>query len=150
MMKKKSAETDQTENLRMAFRIFDKDKSGYIEAREIIWLTTTLGQGLTQDELDIFMKEADLDGDGRLNYEEFCRIMTKMWNMQSIKGLKNIMSSSNFSINTHFKTKHCSTTLWMATASLIMALVQSDRGLIIGWPPLITESRDRESMNGHH
>ena len=65
------------QDLREAFRIFDKDRSGFIEAREIIAVTTTLGQALDKDELEAFMAEADLDGDGRLNYEEFCRIMTK-------------------------------------------------------------------------
>ncbi len=66
-----------SQDLREAFRIFDKDRSGFIEAREIIAVTTTLGQALTKDELTAFMAEADLDGDGRLNYEEFCKIMTK-------------------------------------------------------------------------
>ena len=65
------------QDLREAFRIFDKDRSGFIEAREIISVTTTLGQVLSKDELEEFMAEADLDGDGRLDYEEFCRIMTK-------------------------------------------------------------------------
>ena len=65
------------QDLREAFRIFDKDRSGYIEAKEIMTVTTTLGQVLSKDELEAFMKEADLDGDGRLNYEEFVKIMTK-------------------------------------------------------------------------
>ena len=40
-------------------------------------MTTTLGQALTNEELEAFMAEADLDGDGRLNYEEFAKVMTK-------------------------------------------------------------------------
>ncbi|XP_040578521.1 neo-calmodulin [Lepeophtheirus salmonis] len=75
MMKKKSSETDQTEDLREAFRIFDKNKSGYIEAKEIISVTTTMGQVLTPEELETFMQEADLDGDGKLDYNEFVKIM---------------------------------------------------------------------------
>ena len=61
--------------LREAFRMFDKDKSGYIDAKEIQTVTTTLGEKLTEDELNEFMREADLDGDGRLNYNEFVNIM---------------------------------------------------------------------------
>lgn len=42
-------------------------------------MTTTLGQALTKEELEQFMAEADLDGDGKLNYEEFVKVMTKDW-----------------------------------------------------------------------
>eukprot|EP00095_Tigriopus_kingsejongensis_P008388 snap_masked-scaffold9_size846264-processed-gene-2.1 protein:Tk08388 transcript:snap_masked-scaffold9_size846264-processed-gene-2.1-mRNA-1 annotation:"Calmodulin" len=73
MMKRKSAETDQTEALREAFRIFDKDRSGFIEIKEIISVTSTLGQALTREELEAFMKEADLNGDGKIDYEEFAK-----------------------------------------------------------------------------
>ena len=64
-------------DLREAFRIFDKDKSGYIDGKEIIEITGTLGQALTDEELEAFMAEADLDGDGKLDYNEFVQMMTK-------------------------------------------------------------------------
>ena len=67
------------QDLREAFRIFDKNHNGYIDAKEIIAVTTTLGQALTKEELEQFMAEADLDGDGKLNYEEFVKVMTKDW-----------------------------------------------------------------------
>ena len=57
--------------------MFDKDKSGYIDGKEIILLTSTLGQALSNDELQAFMAEADLDGDGKLDYNEFVKMMTK-------------------------------------------------------------------------
>ena len=56
--------------------MFDKNKDGYIEMKELRWVTTTLGQRLTNEEVDAFMREADTDGDGKLNYEEFARMMT--------------------------------------------------------------------------
>ena len=59
--------------------MFDKDKSGYIDGKEIIMVTSTLGQALSQDELEAFMAEADLDGDGKLDYNEFVQMMTKNW-----------------------------------------------------------------------
>ena len=56
--------------------MFDKDKSGYIEAKEIASVAFALGEALTENELKEFMKDADLDGDGRLNYNEFVKAMT--------------------------------------------------------------------------
>merc|ERR1711997_356272 len=44
MMKKKSSETDQMESLKEAFKISDKNRNGYIEAKELKSVTTTLGQ----------------------------------------------------------------------------------------------------------
>ena len=58
--------------------MFDKDKSGYIDGKEILTVTSTLGQALSQDELETFMKEADLDGDGKLDYNEFVKMMTRV------------------------------------------------------------------------
>jgi calmodulin len=57
--------------------LFDKDKSGYIEAREIRELTTTLGMPLTTSELEDFMNMADQNGDGKLDYNEFVKAMMK-------------------------------------------------------------------------
>ena len=72
----KTEKINNLKALREAFRIFDKDKSGYIEAREIALTAQALGEALSEAELREFMAEADLDGDGRLNYNEFVKIMT--------------------------------------------------------------------------
>ena len=40
-------------------------------------MTSTLGHALTDDELEAFIAEADLDGDGKLDYNEFVQMMTK-------------------------------------------------------------------------
>lgn len=34
-----------------------------------------LGEHLTEEELEEMIREADLDGDGQVNYEEFVKIM---------------------------------------------------------------------------
>ena len=98
MMKRKSSETDQLEvmskifgilkcffknwffqSLKEAFKIFDKNKNGYIEAKELKSVTTTLGSMLTDEEFDEFWREADINNDGKLDYEEFIKIMSQYW-----------------------------------------------------------------------
>ncbi len=43
--------------------------------RPAIVLFYRMGQVLTSDEADEFMKEADLNGDGKLDYDEFVKMM---------------------------------------------------------------------------
>ncbi|CAI9151080.1 unnamed protein product [Rangifer tarandus platyrhynchus] len=59
-----------------AFRVFDKDGSGYISAAELSHVMTNLGEKLTDEEVDEMIREADIDGDGQVNYEEFVQMMT--------------------------------------------------------------------------
>ena len=65
--------------LKEAFKIFDKNKNGFIEAKELKTVTTTLGEKLTDEEFGEFWKEADVNSDGKLDYNEFVKAMTKYW-----------------------------------------------------------------------
>ena len=67
---------DHFQELRQAFSLFDKNNDGYIDAKELVHCTTTLGQTLSPEEVKSFLAEADLDGDGKLNYMEFAKMMT--------------------------------------------------------------------------
>ncbi|KAL2535955.1 Calmodulin [Forsythia ovata] len=64
-------DTDSEEELKEAFRVFDKDQNGFISAAELRHVMTNLGEKLTDDEVDEMIREADVDGDGQINYEEF-------------------------------------------------------------------------------
>ncbi|CAL5413408.1 unnamed protein product [Camellia sinensis] len=68
-------ETDAEEELKEAFKVFDKDQNGYISANELRHVMINLGEKLTDEEVDQMIKEADLDGDGQVNYEEFVKMM---------------------------------------------------------------------------
>lgn len=112
-------DTDSEEELKEAFKVFDKDENGFISAAEVsnhvllknllalsavfsfffiyifsafkhlktldsytflnFWqlrhVMTNLGEKLTDEEVDEMIREADVDGDGQVNYEEFVKMM---------------------------------------------------------------------------
>nr|BAW98169.1 luminescent protein GeNL(Ca2+)-520 [synthetic construct] len=76
MMARKMKDTDSEEEIREAFRVFDKDGNGYISAAQLRHVMTNLGVKLTDEEVDEMIREADIDGDGQVNYEEFEQMMT--------------------------------------------------------------------------
>ncbi|XP_026313142.1 calmodulin-3 isoform X1 [Piliocolobus tephrosceles] len=53
-----------------------QDGNGYISAAELRHVMTNLGEKLTDEEVDEMIREADIDGDGQVNYEEFVQMMT--------------------------------------------------------------------------
>jgi calmodulin len=40
-----------------------------------VQVMTNLGEKLTDEEVDEMIREADIDGDGQINYEEFVKMM---------------------------------------------------------------------------
>ncbi|KAF9681713.1 hypothetical protein SADUNF_Sadunf05G0031300 [Salix dunnii] len=75
LMERKMRENDADEELKQAFKAFDKDQDGYISPYELRRAMINLGVQLTEEELEGMIREADLDGDGQVNYEEFVKIM---------------------------------------------------------------------------
>ncbi|KAF5466910.1 hypothetical protein F2P56_016792 [Juglans regia] len=61
--------------LKVAFRVFDKDQNGFISAAELRHVMTILGEKPTDEEVDEMIREADVDGDGQISYEEFVLVM---------------------------------------------------------------------------
>lgn len=57
------------------FESLDVDESGYIDAEEIVKLTEKLGEKMTIDEVNDLIQQVDRDGDGRVNKDEFKRLM---------------------------------------------------------------------------
>ena len=75
MMARKMKDTDSEEEIMEAFKVFDKDGNGFISAAELRHVMTNLGEKLTDEEVDEMIAEADVDGDGQINYEEFVKMM---------------------------------------------------------------------------
>ncbi|OJJ43926.1 hypothetical protein ASPZODRAFT_18705 [Penicilliopsis zonata CBS 506.65] len=69
----------QIEELREAFRVFDKDGNGDITAVELGDVMRSLGQNPSETELEDMINEIDTDRNGTISFEEFLGMMsTKM------------------------------------------------------------------------
>ena len=58
------------------FEVFDKDKNGSIDAGELKAIMMALGMEVTDEDVRGMIQEADNDGDGQIDYEEFARMMS--------------------------------------------------------------------------
>jgi calmodulin len=72
MMARKMKDTDSEEEIREAFKVFDRDNNGFISAAELRHVMTSIGEKLTDDEVDEMIREADQDGDGRIDCKRIC------------------------------------------------------------------------------
>eukprot|EP01083_Nonionella_stella_P015389 43056_1 len=75
--KKESAlSQEDTQKLKEAFHLFDKDGSGGIEKEELLDIMMSLDPTMTREEFEILVEEYDKDNDGVINWDEFCVLMT--------------------------------------------------------------------------
>lgn len=58
-------------SMRQVFREFDVDGSGEISKGDLRKVFAEMGRNLSQEEVDRMMANADVDGDGTMNYDEF-------------------------------------------------------------------------------
>ncbi|SBT87122.1 centrin-1, putative [Plasmodium malariae] len=73
----KMSERDPKEEILKAFRLFDDDETGKISFKNLKRVAKELGENITDEEIQEMIDEADRDGDGEINEEEFMRIMKK-------------------------------------------------------------------------
>lgn len=66
---RKFDDEDHEDALREAFRMFDRDGNGYIDAEELRICMINLGEKLTLDEVEEMIREVDIDFDGRMDYQ---------------------------------------------------------------------------------
>eukprot|EP01088_Endostelium_zonatum_P003501 TRINITY_DN14711_c0_g1_i1.p1 TRINITY_DN14711_c0_g1~~TRINITY_DN14711_c0_g1_i1.p1 ORF type:complete len:141 (+),score=41.38 TRINITY_DN14711_c0_g1_i1:168-590(+) len=62
--------------LRDAFSVFDRNGDGYVAVAEMKHVLTTICEKLAPAEADELLKDADPDGDGQINIEEFIQMLT--------------------------------------------------------------------------
>ncbi|KAK7871882.1 hypothetical protein R5R35_006462 [Gryllus longicercus] len=69
------AEAMQQE-LREAFRLYDKEGNGYISTSVLREILRELDDKVTNEDLDMMIEEIDSDGSGTVDFDEFMEVMT--------------------------------------------------------------------------
>jgi len=75
-MTQKMCQEPNDDEVREVFRIFDKDNSGYITVDNIRVVMLDLNIQLGEEELEEMVRDADMDADGYVSYEDFFGMMT--------------------------------------------------------------------------
>ncbi|PHU02585.1 Calmodulin [Capsicum chinense] len=78
LMERKMMDTDFEEELKEAFKIFDKDQNEFFSTAELRHVMTNVGKKLTDEEVEEMIREVDIVGDGQVNHKKFvCMILAK-------------------------------------------------------------------------
>ena len=76
MMERRMNGVGHEAEIKSIFKVYDMDGNGFISADELKHMMMQLGEPLTDAEVDEFIRVADVDKDGQINYEEFVRCMS--------------------------------------------------------------------------
>ena len=71
IMANKIKDTDSEEEILEAFKVFDKYVNDDIPAAELRHVITSFGEKLSHEKVDEMIREADIDGDGVISFEEW-------------------------------------------------------------------------------
>lgn len=69
MMARKLKASDGEEEMHHAFKVFDKNDDGFITFDELKRVMCSIGERLTDEEIEDMIKEADLNGDKKIDYK---------------------------------------------------------------------------------
>lgn len=74
----KADEKEHEENLKQAFRVFDKDNDGFITVKELqsVLLSLGLQEGRSLIKCQQMIKGVDVDGNGKVDFQEFKKLMS--------------------------------------------------------------------------
>ena len=77
MMVSKLSDNESKAEIRSIFNIFDVDKTGHINIKNLKKIARDLGETVDDDELLDLIRKADSDNDGQVSFDDFYSVMTK-------------------------------------------------------------------------
>jgi Ca2+-binding EF-hand superfamily protein len=80
-------------NLTSAFRSLDKDKDNYLDIKELRYAIDTAGVSLSQKELKKLMKQYDVHETGKINFEDFEKVMKSDFCSDDHDGLSTLLAT---------------------------------------------------------
>ena len=78
LMAKKTKEAEDEQELREAFRVFDKNNKGVIETSDLKVIFKTLDPDMSDDEVENIIDDVDEDGSGTVDFEGNFRVINKI------------------------------------------------------------------------
>lgn len=75
VMLDKLSKIDEDDMLRQMFCAFDVGCRGFLTLQDLVKVFHSVSPGLSLDAIEECFRYADLDGDGRVGYGDFCRVM---------------------------------------------------------------------------
>lgn len=69
MAGKLKSDAEKEDELREAFKVFDKEGTGKIRDQDLKLVMQSLGESMTDEEVQEMLNEADENGDGVIDYE---------------------------------------------------------------------------------
>ena len=75
VMNSKMSNNATGRELAEAFKVFDREGNGYITSQELKHVMLKVADELSEEEVDAMIKQADVNGDGQIEYEEFIALL---------------------------------------------------------------------------
>lgn len=75
MMARKMKDTDSEAEIAEAFKVFDRNGDGKISAAELRHVLTSIGEKLSDADVDQMIREADVNNDGEIDIQEFTQLL---------------------------------------------------------------------------
>lgn len=76
MMSIRLRDFNSEDELKEAFRMFDRNGDGMISADELRLALQSFGEQLADEEIEELLREADINCDGQIDYQEFVKMIT--------------------------------------------------------------------------